>query len=552
MKYNKYIDRWFEIVENEEIKVCKEQKALVKWLKHKLDTENIIIKDEEIEKAIVTKEKYFFKLLDWEKFLDACEYGLYYEDGTLVFNEFFIMAGRGFGKNGYISTEAFYQTTKQHGIKDYNIDIIATAEEQAMTSFLDVHKTIKRNSNLARCFDLTLEKIRNKTTDSIIKYNTSNPKTKDGRRPGHIFFDEIHAYEDYKNINVHTTGLGKVKNARITYITTDGEIRDGVIDDYKKEAWDVFNGVIENSRTLFFICKLDKEEEVTNPKNWLKANPSLIVFTELYNRMFQEYQKALNREELYNDFMTKRMNIPKQDKIKCVAEWKDIEQTNQEMPDLKGEECIGGLDYASVRDFCGCGLLFKKDGRKIWKHHSFINKNSPHLKLIKYNLKKAEEQGLCTFIDKPTIPPEIVAEWFLVQARTYNIIAIAMDKVKAKYFIEAFEKIGFTVRTNKNENGQIVIVRSGEYTDTMVYGILEDWYANHNIIYGDDSMMRWYTNNTAVEPKKNGNKVFIKIEQQSRKNDGFMALVHATSIQEQLKEKQEVDMDYLEKFVKTY
>lgn len=33
MKYNKYIDRWFEIVENEEIKVCEEQKQMVAWLK---------------------------------------------------------------------------------------------------------------------------------------------------------------------------------------------------------------------------------------------------------------------------------------------------------------------------------------------------------------------------------------------------------------------------------------------------------------------------------------------------------------------------------------
>ena len=66
MKYNKYIDRWFEIVENEEIKVCEEQKQMVAWLKNKLDTE--------IEKAIVTKEKWFeYPLLDWEKFLDACE-----------------------------------------------------------------------------------------------------------------------------------------------------------------------------------------------------------------------------------------------------------------------------------------------------------------------------------------------------------------------------------------------------------------------------------------------------------------------------------------------
>ena len=59
-------------------------------------------------------------------------------------------------------------------------------------------------------------------------------------------------------------------------------------------------------------------------------------------------------------------------------------------------------------------------------------------------------------------------------------------------------------------------------------------------------------NNTAVEPRKNGNKVFIKIEQQSRKNDGFMAFAHATSIQSELKESQQIDEEYLKKFLKAY
>ena len=188
-KYNKYIDRWFEIVENEEVRVCIEQKQMVAWLKNKLDTEDIIINDEEIEKAIITKEKWFdYPLLDWEKFLDACEYGLYYKDGSLVFNEFFIMGGRGFGKNGYISTEIFYQTTKQHGIKNYDIDIIATSEDQAKTSFMDVHDMIEDNPKLNKAFDITLEEIKNKTTKSSIRYNTSNSKTKDGRRPRTYIF----------------------------------------------------------------------------------------------------------------------------------------------------------------------------------------------------------------------------------------------------------------------------------------------------------------------------------------------------------------------------
>ena len=370
---------------------------------------------------------------------------------------------------------------------------------------------------------------------------------------GHVFFDEIHAYEDYRNIKVHTSGGGKKKNFRITYITTDGDVRDGVIDDYKKEAKDVYTGVIKNSRTLFFICKLDNEKEVEDPKNWIKANPSLITFKDLMNTMLSEYQKALRRPSLFHEFMTKRMNRPHQDETRVVAKWEDIVETNQPLPELESEPCIGGLDYASVRDFCGVGLLFKKDGKKIWKSHTFINRNSPHLALVKKEvIKEADSKGEITWISTPTIPPEIVAEWFINQMSKYNIIAIAIDKVKANYFIEAFENVGLTLRTSSNKTGEIVIVRSGEFTDTMVYGVLEDWFSNHNLIFGDSTLMRWYVNNTAVEPRKNGNKAFIKIEQQSRKNDGFMALTHATSIQSELKETKKIDKEYLETFLRAY
>ena len=435
------------------------------------------------------------------------------------------------------------------------MDVIATSETQAKTSVMDVHELIEDNPKLKNAFDVTLEEIKNKTTKSTINYNTSNSKTKDGKRPGHVFFDEIHAYRDYDNIKVHTSGGGKIKNWRITYITTDGDIRGGVIDDYKKEAKDVFSGVIKNSRTLFFICKLDSAEEVEDPSNWVKANPSLIVFKDLYNTMLDEYRKAQNRPSLMHEFMTKRMNFPQVDETRCVAKWEDIEKTNQPIPEdeIKGESCIGGLDYASVRDFCGVGLLFKHNGKKIWKSHTFVNRNSPHLKLVnKEVIREADSKGEITWVTTPTIPPELVAKWFISQMAVYNIIAIALDKVKANYFIEAFENVGLKQRNKENKDGEIVIVRSGEYTDTMVYGVLEDWFANHNLIFGDSTLMRWYVNNTGVEPRRNNNISFIKVEEQSRKNDGFMAFTHAASIQSELKESKVIDNNYLKKFMKAY
>ena len=207
---------------------------------------------------------------------------------------------------------------------------------------------------------------------------------------------------------------------------------------------------------MFFICKLDDEKEVEDSSNWIKANPSLNVFTDLYNTMLDEYRKALNRPSLMHEFMTKRMNIPHQDETRCVAKWEDIEATKQEVPELMGEPCIGGIDYASVRDFCGVGLLFKKNGKKIWLTQTFINRNSPHLKLIKKEIiEEAEAKGEIIWITTPTIPPEKVAEWFLEKMAQYNIIAIALDKVKANYFIEAFEKVGLTLRTAQNKQERL-------------------------------------------------------------------------------------------------
>ena len=57
--------------------------------------------------------------------------------------------------------------------------------------------------------------------------------------------------------------------------------------------------------------------------------------------------------------MTKRMNMPETDTQSVVAPWDDIMATNRPIPPLENNECIGGLDYASLKDFAAVGLLFR-------------------------------------------------------------------------------------------------------------------------------------------------------------------------------------------------
>ena len=65
-------------------------------------------------------------------------------------------------------------------------------------------------------------------------------------------------------------------------------------------------------------------------------------------------------------------------------------------------------------------------------------------------------------------------------------------------------------------------------------------FIGHRIAWGDDPMMRWYTNNAKLEPAKNNNYTYGKIEPKSRKTDGFMAFVSAMVIEEELPETYEI------------
>ena len=135
-----------------------------------------------------------------------------------------------------------------------------------------------------------MECITNLKTRSEIKFHTRAPGTKDGGRPGKVDFDEYHAYQDYKLIQVAVTGLGKKRHPRQTIITTQGDVRDGPLDRLIEDLLAILNGDLPDNGTLPFICWLDDPEEVKNPDMWNKANPSLRFFEDLMHEMLMEYE----------------------------------------------------------------------------------------------------------------------------------------------------------------------------------------------------------------------------------------------------------------------
>lgn len=527
-----YLQTYVDLIESGERKSCKEQKQLVQLVKRIFETEKLIVNEIQIEKYL-SYQKYFpFELFPWEIFCFVLHNCVFKTDGTPRWSDLFILMGRGGGKNGYLSFEDFCLITETNGVAYYDIDICANSEEQAKTSFDEIYNILenpKWRKKFEKNFRWSKTEIQNIKTRSKIKYRTNNPKGKDGLRSGKVDFDEPHAYENWENINVFTTGLGKKPHPRRTYVSTNGDVREGPLDQLIKKGKQILDGEIADNGFLPFICQLDNDEEVHNEELWEKANPSLPYLPILKEQMRREYVDYCLDPIINKAFMTKRMNRPQGDKDAEVTSWENILKTNGELPDLKGRSCVCGIDFSKTTDFVAAFLLFK-DGEKYYGiHHSWFCTASNDKARIKIPLADMVERGVLTMVDDVEINPQVIAEWIQSQKRIYNIEKIGIDNFRYTVLSRALRDVGFDANDK-----EVKLVRPNDIM--QVVQKVSSMFIGNKIIWGDDPMMRWYTRNTKLVPAPNNNFRYDKIEPKSRKTDGFMAFVNAVILEEELPE----------------
>ena len=524
------IQAYIDIVEQGEINTCPEQKLLVAMIRKVFETEDLKIDSAQVAKYL-SYQKYFpFELFPWEVFCFVLHNCVFRKDGQPRWSDLFILMGRGGGKNGYLSFEDFCLITETNGVAYYDIDICANSEEQAKTSFDEIYNILenpKWRKKFEKNFRWNKTEIVNLKTRSKIKYRTNNPKGKDGLRSGKVDFDEPHAYENWENINVFTTGLGKKPHPRRTYVSTNGDIREGPIDQLIEKSEKILHGEIPDNGFMPFICKLTDKSRVHDKKYWEEANPSLPYLPILMEQMAREYADYLLDPVINNAFMTKRMNIPEGNKDAEVTSWENILRTKGEVPDLRGKTCVCGIDFSKTTDFVSAFLLFKDKDKYYGIHHSWFCNASNDKHRIKYPLHEAVANGKLTIVDDVEINPTLVADWVAEQRLIYDIEKIAIDSYRYSLLSRALRDVGYDANDK-----QVKLVRPSDIM--QVVQKISSMFIGGKIVWGDDSLMRWFTRNAKLEPAPNNNFKYGKIEPKSRKTDGFMAFVNAVILEDEL------------------
>src|SRR5699024_139061 len=402
-----------------------------------------------------------------------------------------------------------------------------------------------KDSVLQALFEHKKSEIVSKTGKGTVQFHTSNAKTKDGLRDVCVIYDEIHEFLNSDIVEVFSSGLGKVKHSREFFITTDGFNRGGYLDDMKERAIKVLNGDALEDHLFVFMATLDDITEAEDESNWQKANPMFHEPMSEYARdLFRKVKRQYNalgnsRQSSKVKFMTKRMNFPSTDLETSVATWEEIKSTNRPFPDLKNKSCVGGLDFASIRDFAAVGLLFKIDNEYIWKSHSFVRKGFLDNVEMTPPIYDWHDEGLLTIVDEPVINIKHIVDWFVKMRESYGVNTIVADTFRLDLVKQALEAEGF----------EIMYVRT-KGIEALLAPRVETIFAEKRVIFGDNPLMRWYTDNVKVITDKKGNRTYGKKDEVRRKTDGFLSFIHALYRDDLIEEEANADevLDFLDSF----
>lgn len=529
------IQQYLDFVEKSGHKACREQIALCEMIRRIFETEDLIFEQERFDNYMgLLKYFPYDELYPWEKFITAAWNCLYAEPKKPRFKRIFCMVARGAGKDGFLAFDGACMISPYNPVQNYDVDICANNEEQAMRpleDLIDVLETPRFEAKLKRHFYHTKEVVRGFRNHGKMKGRTNNPNGRDGMRSGKIIFNEIHAYQNYANIKVFKTGLGKKAEPREGYFTSNGDVSDGPLDDLDNESKNIlFEGYPDNG-LLPFICRLDSKDEIHDESCWYKANPSLAFTPNILQETQDEYRDWLLHPEQNGDLLTKRMGIRRGYEDYAVTDYEKIKATNKPLPELKGKTCTVGIDYAEISDFASVNFHFKIGKQRYDISHSWLCLNSKDLPRIKAPWQDWADKGLLTLVDDVSINPKLLTEYIFQMGKKYQIRMLCTDNFRYTLLSDELKGIGFDAK----DKNKVKLIRPSDIM--TIEPVIQECFDRNYLTWGDNPVLRWATNNTkrvrssAKEGSNTGNFYYAKIEAKSRKTDPFMAFVASMCIE---------------------
>lgn len=470
-----------------------------------------------------------FTLMGWERFCEANLYGwVHRETGLRRYNEGLIVVGRGNGKSTLVSGNASYGVSKDDE-RGADVYLLANSKEQASIVFNECATQI-RESKISKHFRVLRDAIYYDRTNGCIRHRASDSRKLDGLNPAMAVFDELHAYRDFKLINVIKRGMNKRRQPLALYITTMGTVLDGPLMYFYQLFTDaMIPGKLRDDvadRMFAFICELDETDDIEDPNNWIKANPSIGVLLDL-EQLKADWARCRQIPQERADFICKQLNIFANNTEAKFVEFEVLKRNGGTFDEngLLGRECYGGFDLSLTEDFTAAALEFPlDDGGFFWLGHTWIPQKKVDADNEKIPYYEWAMQGYLTIVPGDYVRYESVFEWFQDACRKYEIRSIGYDPANAMRLVQSMQAAGMPVN----------LVRQGPLTLNAPMKNMREILLDGKLIFNNNPLCRWYLDNIkirqGVRAAEHENWLPTKAGRYS-KIDGFAALLNAHSEQ---------------------
>ena len=388
-------------------------------------------------------------LEDWQKCLIRNLFGWKRPDGTRRYRELFLYIPRKNGKS-FLSAAILIYIMFCDGEKGAEIYTAALNWEQARLVFEATKGMIRQDEELNEKCEILGKSIRLKSDPNFVFVPlTGATEGKHGLNIHVTAVDELHEHSNWDLVEPLVSAMGSRKQPLTIIMTTADFNRVSPCNEQLKLAKDIRSGVKNDYTFLPVVYEIEKDAAWDDPDNWAKANPNLGV--SVYESYLETQAiKAKNQPSYLNTFKRLYLNIqtdaenswiPLEQWRACTTgkDYQDLSNKRLEkiMEKLKDQECFGGFDLASNRDFTAFVLFFPK--LKIALSFFYLPEE--------YKLKYAEQEwlrsGHILLTPGNTTDEDFVFNHVNKLASIYDIKGIAYDKFGARSIADKLIKEGF-------------------------------------------------------------------------------------------------------------
>ncbi|MCC4435848.1 terminase large subunit [Limosilactobacillus reuteri] len=475
-----------------------------------------------------------FKLAEYQEWIVSELYGWRVkETGERRYTQGMVSMARKSGKT-YLaaSLAAIGLMMEQKPAKNRQVLFVSNALKQAKLGYDMLSSSLRQVQKSSRLIrhriKVQKERITDLPTDSFATALASDTNTLDGYAGTTIILDEYAAAKDRKVYDVLKSGQAQEPNSLLLIISTSGlDLNVPMYAEYQMLS-DVLAGKKRADRYFIAIWELDNRNEVTKPKNWIKANPIFEIPT-IEKRMASKIKDDVNLGIAQDDLipvLTKNFNMWLQAADNSYISVDDWDKTEIEKPNIIGQDVYIGFDMSKTNDLTAISWIIPIGSRFYVDSHSFVGTKyglDQKIKRDGFDYRTGEKRKECsiTTLDSGVIDIDDVFDYLrkLIEANNWNVKAICYDPWNFNNIIAKCER--------EFPNIPLIEIRQGTLTLNVPTREFRDNLFQKKIVHSDNRLLRYSMINARIKEDNNGWQLQKKSRNSNSRIDPAAALMNA-------------------------